>query len=181
MDATATRQWMKRCSLCGTLLPIANFRLRRQASDARHSECAGCHTANERLRRDKKRRRRYCRFLAEVHQRRDRGLDRLLVIINTAINDFGGLDGFMLATKEHLEAAIRQGNHWAFVRHFRCIIELLAVAQPAAAAREEEELRWMSNEHLDDELRTHATAILRNHGLDEADAEGLAERIVGGT
>ncbi len=55
------------------------------------------------------------------------------------------------------------------------------MAQPAAAAREEEEFRSMSNEQIDDEQREHAIAVLRNHGLSEADAEGLAERIVGGT
>lgn len=138
MDVTTESQPMRRCSQCGVLLPLTEFRLRRQGSDRRHRDCRECASLYMRLWRAKGRRKAVDAALVRLHRNRESpgNLEHLAAHVMDAFN---GAEGFAAAYAEAFDAACDAGDHRAVQRYLMGLADFIWAADFIAARRKRAE------------------------------------------
>ena len=114
------------CESCARWQAITEFRKRRQSDSARMRQCRQCHNRSERERRAKSRlksdRKQVGSFLIEL--KNEESNDRIRMLCNRMVLQFGGFQGFVNAWTDYQQQAIESGGFPAF-RCFAAMFRLL--------------------------------------------------------
>lgn len=175
----AERPLTKRCSRCGRMLPLAEFRRRSKGSDKPHADCRECHRMEQRRRRAERAGRVFRRLTADVHRYRGSSIDRIALFIGAAIDTFGGLPRFVRAFKRSFNRAMKKGQLNVAFRHVNMVTELMLVIERERNRIEQETIDRATTEEIRDDVRTEFLAMLVDLGETDADAREMVERIVG--
>jgi hypothetical protein len=148
------------CERCLHFRPVTEFRPRYRDGSARMKTCNVCHAAAERERRASQRvsqdRRRMRQHFAAITEERYRQKVDLLAQVMLA--EFGGLGGFLLAFQDYLADAKRRGG----LANWRAIHATLRLME-SAARHSSERVATMSEEELLASLRPHVRDLIAAH------------------
>jgi hypothetical protein len=127
MMAIVPREKLRVCEQCSEIRSLTDFRRRYLDRPDRMKNCNRCHAERERERR--RRRREKCeemqiqRFVSGICNVQD--LERRRLIVDSAIQSFGGIDKFLKSWLGAIESLVARRKYSPrSVRFFECLMEL---------------------------------------------------------
>lgn len=122
----ATAHNTRICEGCLEPKPVTDFRLRYRGGATRMARCRDCHNRAERERRQRNNRldndRRMSRGLAQIQG--ERSNKRVVVLYNTLLNEFGGVQGFV----DNYRDFYNRSKGLDRMRCFKAMLSLVRVA-----------------------------------------------------
>jgi len=153
----APESLLKICYSCRRALPLDQFPCRRRGSTAREGRCRNCRARYMRGYRKARRTRTVRHFVSEV--RRAESLQRVIGLCATMFNKFGGVEGFVRAWRENIDAAVPGSP--ACLRTFLALARMAQLVEPV---RQPPDLSQLTDEELEEELARLLSKALEDQG-----------------